>query len=402
MNYNFEYIDKLRIHELRDYARKLGVSSPTTLKKEELLNSIFEIISKNDINKTESSVVGKEGLDFYALLLEENSSILQDLLDDEKHANKNKGAMLIDKKALNVSNYSSFNNEPFIYSLSQNVAQYDIGSVVCLSGYIDIHPNGYGILRYDGFVPNDNDAFLTSAIVRKHNLKKGMFITANAKYVIEGKPRVAFEVTSIQDKNLFKGAVDFDNAKAKGLGEELYLDKFDISIKLGERHYVNTMSLEDAIALSYDIVEENGVYLKFINLKSKPEDMCKSDDKLEVINVPFNKIEVEVINTIDLVLERIKREFEIGKSNILLIYNFSELVRYVNLAYEGCYENQKFNAKTINKIHNILYTAKYVSQNNSCTILCVDPNGIRHDVKTIIEYEFLPLFNKIHDVINKK
>ena len=42
--YDFEYIDKLRIHELRDFARKLGVASPTTLKKEELIAKIISIV----------------------------------------------------------------------------------------------------------------------------------------------------------------------------------------------------------------------------------------------------------------------------------------------------------------------------------------------------------------------
>ena len=37
---SLEYIQKLRIHELRDFARQIGVSSPTTMKKEALIEKI--------------------------------------------------------------------------------------------------------------------------------------------------------------------------------------------------------------------------------------------------------------------------------------------------------------------------------------------------------------------------
>ena len=61
MNYNLEYIEKLRIHELRDYARKLGVSSPTTMKKEELVEKIKELQKKYIRSGYDDSI--KEKLD---------------------------------------------------------------------------------------------------------------------------------------------------------------------------------------------------------------------------------------------------------------------------------------------------------------------------------------------------
>ncbi len=398
MNYNLEYIEKLRIHELRDYARKLGVSSPTTMKKEELLSNILEIVSSKGLQNTNNNE--KEGLDFFALLTAENSSILSDLLDGNK---KSKSAMLI-KKGANADNgiLDTNNMEPFTYSLSQNSAEYSSDDVVSLCGYVDIHTNGYGILRCDGFVPNDSDAFFTSALVKKNNLKKGMFIAGNAKYVIEGKPRVLYEITEIQDKSAHKNSENFDDFVINGLGEELYLDKHNLKIKLGERQYISSASLNELVTLGYDIVEENSSYVKLINLKSKPEDNYKSDGKLEIINVPFSKTEIEVINTVDLVLERVKREYELGKSNVVIVYNFCELIRLINSAYEGCYDFTKFNAKTINKIYNILYTARHFQKENSCTIVCVDKNGVTRDMQSIMELEFLPLFNKINDTVLAK
>ena len=266
-----------------------------------------------------------------------------------------------------------------------------------MSGYVDIHPSGYGILRSHGFIPSDNDAYFTASLVKKHNLRKGMFVTGNAKYVIEGKPRVLYEISSVQDRNNLKNALQFENYDYNGLGEELYLDKHNIKIKQGERHYIESLALEDLINFAYDLVEENGVYVKLINIKSRPEEQYKSNSKLEIINIPFNKTEIEVLNTIDLVIERVKREFELGKSNVIIINNFCELIRYVNTAYEGCYNCNNFNVKTINKIYSILYTAKHYNKEKGCSIICVDRNGATSDMQAVMEFEFLPLFNKIHN-----
>ena len=142
MNYNIEYIEKLRIHELRDYARKLGVSRPTTRKKEELLASIYEIVSQNGLEQ-ESSFTN-EGLDFFALLTDENSSILFDLLAVEIDNKKKRNSVLIKKSADNSK------IEPFTFQIGQNSAEYTTDGVSFVKGFVDIHPNGYGIYGRKG------------------------------------------------------------------------------------------------------------------------------------------------------------------------------------------------------------------------------------------------------------
>ena len=246
MNYNIEYIEKLRIHELRDYARKLGVGRPTTLKKEELLASIFEIVSQKGLDNNQSTT--KDALDFYALLIAENSTILEDLLAEESDAKKSRNTMLIKKS-------TAGSLETFSYPVCQNSAEYNTNGVSSVSGYVDIHPNGYGILRVDGFVPSDKDVFFTSNFVRKYNLKKGMFLSGSAKFVIDGKPRVLFEVSSIQDKNTMKTAESFDNYEYNGYGENLYLDKHNLEIAQGTRHYIEKLTLDECVKLGYDIVK---------------------------------------------------------------------------------------------------------------------------------------------------
>ena len=44
-NYTRDNLDKLGIYELRTLAREVGVYSPTTLKKNELMDQILNIVS---------------------------------------------------------------------------------------------------------------------------------------------------------------------------------------------------------------------------------------------------------------------------------------------------------------------------------------------------------------------
>lgn len=396
-NYNLEYIDKLRIHELRDYAKKIGVSSPTTMKKNELICEITSILDNKDFDKFGNKINIQEDLDFFELLSVDNSSVLEELLSKDK---SNENTILMKKN--NSYNDIKSLDEVFTFKLRQNEAEYGNNNVCSVKGYVDIHPNGYGILRYDGFVPSDKDSYFTSSLLKKHNLKKGQFIVGNSKYIIEGKPRVVFEITKVQEKNLIKNSKDFEEIEHNGLGDVLHLEKFELDLKKGERQYIENMQLDDAVSLGLDIVEENSSYVKFINIKAKPEEYYKTNGKLEIINVPFNKNEIEVINTVDLVFERVKREFELNKSNVIIIYNFSEFIRMVNVAFEGCLDFSKFNAKAINKIYNILYIAKYLDDNANSSLLCIDKNGIPRDISSIMELEFIQLFNKVNNTINKK
>ncbi len=401
--YSLDYIEKLRIHELRDYAKKLGVSSPTTLKKDELISKINDLIICDEFTSVGNNHESKnDGFDFFDLLISDNSSLLESLLSVDS-STANKSTMLVKKTNPNTSNFTSVEPVlPITFQLQQGKAEYSTQEISRISGYIDIHPNGYGILRVDGFVPNDNDAFFTSAMVKKYKLQKGMFITGNAKYVMEGKPRVVYEIVEIQDKNSFKNIKYFDELNVNGLGDELVFDNYDIRVRRGERQYVESINLEDAVAFSLELVEENRDYVKLINIKARPEDLKKSNGKMEIINIPFNKTEVEVINAVDLVLERAKRECEIGKNNVVVIYNFCELIRIINIAFEGRYECEKFNSKTINKVYNLLYTARHFDNDISCTIIGMDSNGVTKDLKDLMTLEFLPLFNKIQSTITRR
>lgn len=398
--YNLEYIQKLRIHELRDFARKMGIASPTTMKKEELIDKIQEIMDTKPVSNLGEKT--GEALDFFSLLTSPNSDIINDLIVKSRNIeghepvtneNADLSNTLVMKRTPNNYSYSSNDLISFSFSVRQNQMSYG-GDVSEVQGYLDIHPNGFGIIRYSGFLPDSRDCYLTLALVKKYNLRKGDYIRGNVKYILEDKPRIMFEILEVENSEREENLPTFESYEYRKPDEHFYLDKFHMAIGKGERLYIRNMCINDAVKLGYDIVDENSANVKLINLKALPEECFPSDQKLQIINCPFNKPENEVVQAVELVVERAKREFEMGKSNVIMIYNFSELIRIFNVDAEGFYSYEKFNAKAVNKLTNIVYSAKCFDGRRSITLICIDKEDIAEDMKTLVNAEFMPLFNQ--------
>ena len=407
--YNLEYIQKLRIHELRDFARQMGIPSPTTMKKETLIEKLKPLMTKSNTSTPDEKSNMLEGLDFYTLLTLPNSNIINELImktsDNENnelsYESGDLSNTLVMKKSALVNNgtpYAHSSNDFIGFNLNvcQNQASYG-NEITEMRGYLDIHPNGYGIVRKDGFFPTANDAYVTLALIKKYGLKKGDWVYGKVKYILENKPRVMYDILSIDNGDKVNYNTNFDEVPYTKGNDTFYLDKFEMKITIGERLYIKNMSIADAVKLGFDLVDENGVDVKLINLKALPEEYFQSHQKMQIINCAFNKTESDAVDAMELIVERVKREFERNKSNVIIVYNFSELIRMYNVAMEGCYAFDKFNVKALNKLRNIMYTAKYADAKRNVTVICIDKLDVVEDVKTRVSAEFMPLFNTKYD-----
>lgn len=386
--YSIEQIEKLRIHELRDYAKTIGVSSPTTMNKDALIERIKEIFAKKNMG-----VENEKVLDFFELLKSENSSVLNKLLDLEAKSDRREARESKSRGA----DYTKIDTTGFALSIGQNEAPYSTDGEVC-EGFLDIHPEGYGIVRKSGYIPSDLDIYVTEALVKKKNLKKGSYIKGKAKTIVASKPKIMYEVT-YDEIVAGKVSTSFDNIPYNPIGEKLRLTKNKFDVCKGQRVYTSSMELEEVLSIAGELANENGCRVKLVNFKALPEASYIVNPRVDIINIPFNKSEIEALNTIDLVVERVKRELELGMSNVLILYGFSDMLRAFSVAFSsGVYEFGilgKVNAKAVGKIKNALYTAKSVNKNKYVSVLCADKNGIPGDMKEILEYELLPLFNSV-------
>lgn len=405
--FNIDYIDRLRIHELRDFARQVGVSSPTTLKKEELIERINDAIRNPSPEENTYKFTNKrtKDNDFFTMLLLDENNMINDIIAQqdamEEGDEESQNTYIIKNKPTKNDDYSRADLSVFNFKLAQNQPSYgEELKYTEVDGYLQILSEGYGVLRGDDLITHEyGDVFVTAPIIKKYKLKNGVYIGGKARRLIEDKPLIMYELVSCENVR-YPNRKNFEDYKYNGLGDEFYFDRHNIKMRRGERVYIRNAKLDTLLDMCHDLLVENGVKMKFINIKCMPEEFIKPDQKLQVISCQFNMDPKDVLSAMELTIERLKREIEYESSTILVIYNFSELVRLFNVAIQGYYDFSKIDATTINKIHNILSLAKFVSSRLNSTVLCVDKSDIPADIKNIMELEILPVFNNIIDSIN--
>lgn len=413
--YSIDCIDKLRIHELRDFARNVGVISPTTMKKEELIAKITEAVDKNNrIDVVGALPKTRRGIDFFALLMPENADLLDQMVEGKKVYNEDDFSYDLDRNITcnkindedcdvndELSSYEPYNSYPhempeFSFGIAQNEMPYEILPDT-VEGYLQIHSTGYGVIRKRGYIPSDDDIYLSSECVKKYSLKSGDKVKGYCKVVIVDKPMIMYEVVSVDGNPEQDKIIPFEMGRHNGFVESFYFDRFNINMKKGERVYIENLDFQYALKLAEDFKDDNNVNVKLINVRSMPEDLFIESENLEVVDCPFNLVDNHVISALDLIMDRIKREFEDNKPNVLILYNFSGLLRVLNTAVDGFLEYDKYDIRAINKVMNILYSAKYVDSNHNLTIICVDRKQINSVMKNVFDTEFKPLFNNLLD-----
>ena len=82
-----------------------------------------------------------------------------------------------------------------------------------------------------------------------------------------------------------------------------------------------------------------------------------------------------------------------NKSIEVLVDELNADSNYRNIDYTF----NKYNAQALNKLRNIMYTAKYTDSKRNVTIMCIDRAEVAEDVQTIVNSEFMPLFNTKYD-----
>lgn len=380
--YNFEQVKRLRIHELRDYARTMGVTSPTTMNKNELIDKIEEIFESRNLGLTAGTP--NDGIDFFELLKSDDSSVLNKLLAREARVNKQ------NKKIKYDVDGEKANGPELNLAVAQDESSYVGLEGEVFEGYLDIHPEGYGIVRKHGFVPTNEDVYVTEALIRKKGLKKGLFVRGKAKVIVASKPKIMYEVNYV-DIDSQKARINYDECAYSQRTVDLYAMRRKMKFASGERTYIPDMDLDTTIDFASQMASVNRYTTKIVNFNAVPEFVCPEDTLAEVINIPFNVTEIEAVNAIELVIERAKREAEIGKASVVFLYGFSDIIRAFNVAIEGYYDFNRYNARAIGKIKKILYSAKNIDNKHFVNIVCVDANGLASDIKDLAMLELLPL-----------
>lgn len=412
MNFiTYNKLNDLTIHELRDFARSVGVQSPTSKKKKEIIKEVLLIIkgeAKPYVNKTKqgrpvkSSGFGME--DVYGLLLTDD--VLTTGFEEVDHNTEyNVDYDFEGKQAFFVNApkaaYNEEENEKDLSSEDESIL---------VSGFLDVHKQNYGVVRVNGFSPSKNDVYVQPKIIVKHNLKSGDFVVGKAVLLQQDKPKVLLQVEKVNNivvedtsslQNIFQK--NYDEYEYNKLNKEILvadnlLNVVENKYFEGSRNFVykTGFNYKQQISISEELVKQ-GYKLFGVYLNAMPEHKSVVKNNLHIDCIPFNAPEKNVIIAVNMLVSAAKRGLENGEKVIVGINNFSNLINAVNINNSKSYE-KTLKKETVQFIKNFLSIAKNADNGGSISIFVMDDLTVEDKILDLYKFDLFKFFNTLQEI----
>jgi len=224
---------------------------------------------------------------------------------------------------------------------------------VDVMGILDILPEGYGFLRTSGYLPGDNDVYVSMSTVRRHELRKGDMVRGQVRPPKETEKYAALQkVTGIngKDPEENRGRKEFkdltpiypdEKFKMEWKPDAITTRIIDLvaPIGKGQRGLIvsppkagKTTILKDIAAAIHANNPE--VYLMCLLVDERPEEVTDMERSIhgEVLSSTFDMPSDNHILVAELCIERAKRLVESGYDVVILLDSITRLGRAYNLA----------------------------------------------------------------------
>jgi len=230
----------------------------------------------------------------------------------------------------------------------------ELQSAPTQTGLLDILPEGYGFLRTSGYLPGQQDIYVSLSQVRRFMLRKGDTVTGKVRQPKESEKY--FALLQIDDVN----GMDPEAAKQRPVFEKLTPlfphDRFRLEtgptdvtgrivdmvapIGKGQRGMVVSPPKAGKTTVLKNIA--NGIiqsspetHVMILLVDERPEEVTDWQRTVlpaEVVYSTFDKPPDQHIQVTELVLERAKRLAEMGQDVVIILDSITRLARAYNLA----------------------------------------------------------------------
>ena len=228
------------------------------------------------------------------------------------------------------------------------------------SGVLDIHGEGYGFIRVKNCEPNEKDAYLSAAQIKKIGLRRGDYVTGKVKDNNDGKPGPMLQITEVNGIVIDDNGTQVKDVRARANFDELIPvypnerfkleikgDKNDLAVRsvdliapIGKGQRAMIVSPPKAGKTTFlkkvaNSISENypDVDLFVLLIDERPEEVTDMQRSIkgEVVYSTFDEMPEHHTRAAELLLARAKRLVELGRDVVILMDSLTRLARAYNL-----------------------------------------------------------------------
>lgn len=290
-------------------------------------------------------------------------------------------------------NINERNNSEEDYDESSSNDEKDLKDPLKVEGILDLHENGYGFLRSEGYDSGDDDIYVPPVQVRRFKLKTGDFVEGLSR---EKKDKEKFNaliyvnrVNGDTVENL-RNRPDFENLTPIYPTERLTLerDSNNVSMRImdlispvgkGQRGLIVASPKTGKTTLLKNIansIRKNypDIHVIVLLIDERPEevtDMKRSVLGADVVASTFDEMPQNHIRVSEIVIERAKRLVEHKKDVVILVDSITRLSRAYNVTspYSGKTLSGGLDPLALNGPKRFFGAARNIEEGGSLTIL---------------------------------
>lgn len=371
---SIETLQELGIFELRNIAREVGVYSPTTLKKQEIIEKIMRVVSGKEKPYIKTTKQGRPP---------KNISGLNDFVE-----------VIVPSKVLNEKREERVNN--FFNDFNESILVRDLDSKESyFKGLIKVYGE-YALCFLNNIVEDVKEVvFINKSQINFYNLKTGDEIAGKFIESSDNRPCILKEIYSINSlvfENGFKRKDDFSSLFASFPDRKLKTNLYKIDDKIfadidlftplafGQRIMLvaenrdNQLNYKILHKLTTDANNLNGLA---ILIDEMPENYyeIRQNTKLDVLSNNFNK-KADLQLEIEVKVQSLLKRAEHGENVLLFINDLGKLYNYLlTSCLSQKYDKEESKINITSKLKEMILQGKYVKNYSSLTIVV----GIEED-----------------------
>ncbi|HIR92809.1 MAG TPA: transcription termination factor Rho [Candidatus Egerieimonas intestinavium] len=347
MREKYESLSASVLHEL---AKARGLKGTSSMKKSELITRMLE--------EDERESAMKEMREKAEARAEERSHDRERGQDKERSHDRERGQdkeRSHDREKAHDKERSHDKAEERQENEEKKLDYTQLDSGQSAQGILEVLQDGYGFIRSNGYLPGENDVYVSPSQIRRFNLKTGDILKGNTRVKSQNEKFGALlYVTSINGMTPGESArrMNFEDMTPIFPNERLRLERQNSSLAMrivdlvspigkGQRGMIASPPKAGKTTLLKDVAKsilQNNpeTYLIILLIDERPEEVTDireaiQGNNVEIVASTFDELPDRHKRVSEMVVERAKRLVEHKKDVVILLDSITRLARAYNL-----------------------------------------------------------------------